>query len=121
MNINFSEILVILGVTLLLFGPDKLPEIARQLGKLAADARRATNSIRREFYNSVYQPAEEVRRELLAPGEALRSLKAHFIAPPEGSHGVSDRNSVTAKASAEQSAPEASSRAENKATSDSTV
>ena len=91
MNINFSEILVILGVTLLLFGPDKLPEMARQFGKLASEARKATNSIRREFYNSVYQPAEEVRREMLAPGEALRSLRAQIMTPPEGSRGVSSR------------------------------
>lgn len=91
MNINFSELVVILVVTLLLFGPDKLPEIARQLGKLAAEARKATNAVRREFYNTVYQPAEEVRREILAPGETLRSLKAQIMAPPEGAHGVPSR------------------------------
>lgn len=91
MNINFSELLVILVVTLLLFGPDKLPEIARQLGKLAAEARKATNAVRREFYNTVYQPADEVRREMLAPGESLRSLKAQIMAPPQGAHGVPSR------------------------------
>jgi Tat protein translocase TatB subunit len=90
-NINFSELLVILVVTLLLFGPDKLPEIARQLGKLAAEARKATNAVRREFYNSVYQPTDEIRREINGPSEALRSLKAEIMAPPEGARGVSSR------------------------------
>jgi sec-independent protein translocase protein TatB len=98
-NINFSELLVILVVTLLLFGPDKLPEIARQLGKLAGDARKATNAVRREFYNTVYQPAEEVKREMLVPGEALRSLKAQVLAPPEGSRGVSNRPAPTSNQS----------------------
>lgn len=110
MNINFSELLVILVVTLLLFGPDKLPEIARQLGKLAAEARKATNAVRREFYNTVYQPTEEIRREMLAPGEALRSLKAEIMAPPEGSRGVSSRPTPTSdQPSTSQSSPDETS------------
>ncbi len=95
MNINFSELVVILVVTLLLFGPDKLPDIARQLGKLAAEARKATNAVRREFYNTVYQPADEVRRDLLASGESLRSLKAQIMTPPEGAHGVPSRSKLS--------------------------
>lgn len=106
MNINFSEILVILGVTLLLFGPDKLPEIARQFGKLAGEARRATNAVRREFYNSVYQPAEEIRREIGTPTETLRSLKAQIMSPPEGSRGVPSRSPEGAPASPESSTSE---------------
>jgi Tat protein translocase TatB subunit len=94
-NINFSELLVILVVTLLLFGPDKLPEIARQIGKFAAEARKATNAVRREFYNTVYQPTEEIRKEMNAPAEALRSLKAEIMAPPEGARGVSSRAAAT--------------------------
>jgi sec-independent protein translocase protein TatB len=78
-----------------LFGPDKLPEIARQLGKFAAEARKATNAVRREFYNTVYQPADEIRREVLAPAEALRSLKAEIMAPPDGARGVSSRPNAT--------------------------
>jgi Sec-independent protein translocase protein TatA len=62
MNINLSEILVIALVTLLLFGPDNLPQLARQLGKLAADWRKVSNSVRREWYNTIYPPAEEVKR-----------------------------------------------------------
>jgi Sec-independent protein translocase protein TatA len=62
MNINLSEILVIALVTLLLFGPDHLPQLARQLGKLAADWRKVSNSVRREWYNTIYPPAEEVKR-----------------------------------------------------------
>jgi Tat protein translocase TatB subunit len=82
MNISFSEIVVVLLVALLLFGPEQLPSIARQLGKLAADLRKGTNAVRREFYNSVYQPAQEVRRDLQAHGQHLRSLRAEVLAPP---------------------------------------
>lgn len=47
-----SEILVILLVILVLFGADKLPEIARGLGKGMRDFRKATDDIRREFEES---------------------------------------------------------------------
>lgn len=33
MNVGFSEVVVILFVALVVFGPDKLPELARNLGK----------------------------------------------------------------------------------------
>ena len=44
-----SEIFIILLVVLLLFGANKLPEIARGLGKGYQEFRRATNDIRNEF------------------------------------------------------------------------
>ena len=44
-----TEILVILAVTFLLFGPKKMPEIGRNVGK----ALRELQKIREEFMNSV--------------------------------------------------------------------
>ncbi len=93
MNMSFSEILVICVVALLLFGPDKLPEIASQLGKLAAEFRKGSNALRREFYNSVYQPAAEVRRDLLPHGHDLRALRAEVLAPPTGAVGTPSKPS----------------------------
>jgi len=46
-GLGFGEILVILVVALLVFGPDKLPELARNLGKGLAEFRRASNDLRR--------------------------------------------------------------------------
>lgn len=86
MNVNFAEIAVICVVALLLFGPEQLPQMARQVGKVMAELRKATNAVRREWYNAVYPPAAEVRRDLDAGGQALRHLKAEILAPPAGSH-----------------------------------
>jgi Tat protein translocase TatB subunit len=88
-NVNFSEIAVICVVALLLFGPEQLPQIARQLGKVAADLRKVTNSVKREWYNAVYPPAAEIKRDLNAGDQALRSLKAQVLAPPPGTQSVS--------------------------------
>ena len=56
-GLGFTEILVILVVALLVFGPDRLPELARNLGKGLAEFRRASSDLRR----SVMEAAEEPR------------------------------------------------------------
>ena len=48
-SIQFPEILVILLIALLLFGPKKLPEIGRTLGKAMRELRKAA----RDFSSSV--------------------------------------------------------------------
>jgi Tat protein translocase TatB subunit len=90
-SISFSEIVVVFLVALLLFGPEQLPKIARQLGKLTGDLRKATDSVRREWYNAVYPPADEIRRDFAAQGRELRALKAEVLAPPPGSQGTPSR------------------------------
>ena len=52
-NIGFPELIVIFVVALLVFGPRRLPELGRSLGKGLAEFRRASsdlkNSIEREI------------------------------------------------------------------------
>jgi sec-independent protein translocase protein TatA len=50
--ISGPEIFVILLVVVMLFGADKLPEIARGLGKGMRQVKDATNDIKREIKNS---------------------------------------------------------------------
>ena len=45
---GFSEIVVILVVALLVFGPKRLPEIARTLGKSMGELRRTLDDIKHE-------------------------------------------------------------------------
>lgn len=51
---SFADSIVIFIIALILFGPKKLPELARQLGKLMAEFRRASNDFR-------FQMEEELR------------------------------------------------------------
>jgi Tat protein translocase TatB subunit len=56
MDFGFSgEIIFIMLLALILFGPRKLPEIARTMGKFMAEFRRASN----EFQSQIH---EEVRK-----------------------------------------------------------
>ena len=91
MNVNFAEIAVIFVVALLLFGPEQLPQFARQLGKLTADLRKLSNTVRREWYNAVYPPASEIRRDIESGSQAVRQLKAEILAPPPGTQGSPTR------------------------------
>ncbi|SNR54336.1 Sec-independent protein translocase subunit TatA/TatB [Lutibacter flavus] len=50
--ISGAEIFVILVIVVMLFGADKLPEIARGLGKGMRQIKDATNDIKREIKNS---------------------------------------------------------------------
>ncbi len=108
MNVNFAEIAVVCVVALILFGPEQLPQIARQIGKVAADLRKVTNSVKREWYNAVYPPAAEIRRDLDVGGQALRSLKAEVLAPAPGTQCVSKEAPRDTQAS--QSSSEGSER-----------
>lgn len=50
--ISGGEIFVILVIVLMLFGADKIPTIARGLGKGMAQIKNATNEIKREITDS---------------------------------------------------------------------
>lgn len=84
MSISLTEIIVVCVVALLLFGPEQLPVLARGIGKVAGDLKRTSNSLRREFYNSVYTPAADLKRDIAAEGRSLRALKAEVLSAPQG-------------------------------------
>jgi TatA/E family protein of Tat protein translocase len=48
-GIGMTELLVILVVALLVFGPSKLPELARSLGRGVAEFRRASADLRQSL------------------------------------------------------------------------
>jgi len=55
-GIGFPELLVILVVALLVFGPAKLPELARSLGRGLAEFRRASTDLRQSLNEAVEEP-----------------------------------------------------------------
>jgi len=49
MNVGPAEILVILVVALIVFGPKRLPEVGRQVGAAMREVRRMQNTVRAEL------------------------------------------------------------------------
>jgi sec-independent protein translocase protein TatB len=67
---SFSDSAVIFFIALLLFGPKKLPELARQLGKLMAEFRRASNEFRIQMEDELRVADQEEQRKKTAAMEA---------------------------------------------------
>jgi len=52
-NVGGGEIIVILLLALLLLGPEKLPDMARRVGKVLADVRRMTSGFEEEMRSAM--------------------------------------------------------------------
>ncbi len=48
-NIGMSELMIVLIVVLLLFGPKKLPELARGLGRSINEFKKAADDVKKEL------------------------------------------------------------------------
>lgn len=55
-GIGMTELIVILGVALIVFGPTRLPELARSLGRAMNEFRRASTDLRQTFREAVEEP-----------------------------------------------------------------
>jgi len=73
MNLGMTEILIILLIALLLFGPRKLPELGRSLGQSIREFQRGAKSIREEFEKAAsVQEFKEIKEEMAKPMEELK-------------------------------------------------
>ena len=52
-GISFSELLIIFLIVLIVFGPDRLPQIARTLGKAVREFNRKSDEIKNELNNVI--------------------------------------------------------------------
>ena len=62
MNLGAPEILVILVVALLVFGPHKLPEIGRQVGGAMRELRKMQDSVKQELQTVMNEDAAALRQ-----------------------------------------------------------
>ncbi|MEX2046741.1 MAG: twin-arginine translocase TatA/TatE family subunit [Chloroflexota bacterium] len=49
LGVGASEVLVILVIALLILGPERLPRVARDVGRVVGDLRRTSDEFREEF------------------------------------------------------------------------
>lgn len=66
-SISPSEILTIAVIALLVFGPQRLPEIARRIGRIGKELSRAAQELKsgiEQEYEQATAPLDDIRRQL---------------------------------------------------------
>src|SRR5215218_1420345 len=62
-NVGAGELVLILVVALIILGPQRLPELARGLGKFMREFRRQTDEVRGTLEREFYRMDQEIARE----------------------------------------------------------
>jgi sec-independent protein translocase protein TatA len=75
-----QEIIFILVLALIVFGPRKLPEIGKSIGKMMAEFRKASNDFRRTL-------EDEVEAERLRPADTPAPSVETASSPPTPAYG----------------------------------
>jgi Tat protein translocase TatB subunit len=74
------ELFLIFVVALIVFGPRKLPEIGKSLGKMMAEFRKASNEFRNTIESEV--EAEKIRDSMRLEPPKVESVSPAAVAPP---------------------------------------
>lgn len=80
-NIGFSEFLVIGVVALIVIGPKQLPEVARVVGRLLTELKRATQDLSGgllEVTQDIKNTVEETKRDIINEGHKVVDSVTHF-------------------------------------------
>ena len=75
-QLGFSEMLVIFIVALLVFGPKKLPELGKSLGKGIRELKKATEELKSSWEDQVKDittPLNEVKSDIHNIGQDMKS------------------------------------------------
>ncbi len=94
-SIGMPELIIIFVIALIIFGPRKLPELGRSLGKSLAEFKRASNELRNTLEEEIRVEEQKVQTEKIK-ADAPRSpevLESQGHTP--AAHGEDSTGSAT--------------------------
>lgn len=107
---NFTEIVIIMAIALILFGPEDLPDIARMIGKIVYEIRKAVNDLTSEFEDVVKEPVATMNKALdditkLGRSSSGAPKAAGHVPEEPGSEKLGSKESGGGEASGDEIGP----------------
>jgi sec-independent protein translocase protein TatB len=93
---SFSETIFLFFLALIVFGPKKLPEIARQAGKLLAELRRASNEFKSQIETEIAHLEVQKQQTILPPTQPPQGAVASLSLNPATSEPIKQEEATLA-------------------------
>jgi len=81
-GMSFSETIFLFVLALVIFGPKKLPEIARQVGKYLNEFRRASNEFKAQIEQEIAHLETETKQTVPPPSPPVQGTASRDLNPP---------------------------------------
>jgi len=95
-SLGMPEILLILVIALIIFGPRKLPELGKTLGQSLAQFRRASEDFKRQWEDEVDMENRRIERAPAAPIEHFTYTEPSATTEATSSEAAADASPVAA-------------------------
>lgn len=79
-NIGFQEMMLILILALIIFGPKSLPDMARKAGKFMGEMRKTTDDLVSQFKETT-KPLEDAKASVSKIAEPIQEIKSAAANP----------------------------------------
>ena len=83
MNLGFPEMIFLFLIALLIFGPKKLPEVGRQIGRALNEFKRASSEFKSQIESEIAQLDRdtEPQQQILPPEPPVGAIAALSMGP----------------------------------------
>ncbi len=105
-GMGIGELILIFVIALIIFGPEKLPTVARTAGKLIRDLKRTTNELTETIQREI--DMDEIQSTLDLPAEVRRNMRNLVLPPDEVARRRKEKLKEIEKRQAERAAAEIS-------------
>jgi Tat protein translocase TatB subunit len=78
LNVGLGEMVMIIVIALLVFGPERLPEVARRAARFVNEVRKVASDVQRTFLDETQEirmPIEEIKKDINSVREPLKELQ----------------------------------------------
>lgn len=109
-GMGIGELVLIFVIALIVFGPEKLPSVARTVGKLARDLKRTTTELTETIQREM--DIEDIKTTLDLPAEVRRNIRNIVLPPDEVARRKKEKLKEIEGKKMEQAAKESASGAD---------